>query len=308
MATHHSRHPSTHSKRPLPVHARPSKPVPLSKRSPSYSASKKLVHREESTEDEESMATSFLNFCTTCEKQIIVPSNFVLYCSESCRRKDTEKQLSYPFDYSPPPTPTFEDQFRDIVPPRSPTFIGSKRNSLAFSDLSSDENTATATSTSASASASATDIPNHDSEASRYLRQFQATTYSGETTVRPHRPLYKRASTSQATFAPPSLSHTPASSVSYSLPYTPSMRPLPPRKVSLYGAKTIELVTPWAHLMTAPPSPPKYSPPKYSMKSKPTCERTSSTIEGEILYEKSPIPEVSMANGSLGRLLATSAQ
>ncbi|KAF1961935.1 hypothetical protein CC80DRAFT_436382 [Byssothecium circinans] len=296
MATVHSRHPSAHSKRSLPAHARPTKPAQLSKRSSSsHCPAKKVVPKEEDIEDEGSMATSFLNFCTTCEKQIIIPNNSVLYCSESCRRKDTEKQLSYPFDFSPPPTPTFDDHFHDIVPPRSPTQISSKRNSLTSSDMSLDDNTPTST------SKLEADTLRHESEASRYLRQFQVSTYSGECTVRPRRPRCNRASTSQATFAaPPSLSHTPASSVSYSLPYTPaSTRPLPPRNGSSYGARSIDLVTPWT---MAP-----LSPPKYPFKAAPTCERTKRAIEGEIMYEKSPVPEVGMANGSLGRLLATKA-
>ncbi|KAF2248225.1 hypothetical protein BU26DRAFT_329508 [Trematosphaeria pertusa] len=302
MAAHHTNRPSNHPKRPLPAHARPSKPAPLSKRTNSYGAGKKAVHStEEDFEDEEVMATSFLQFCTTCEKQIIVPSNSVLYCSESCRKKDTEKQFSFPFDQSPPPTPfstfsnfSFDDfHFRDIVPPRSPTQPRSKRSSCAFSEMSSDDNTA-----------SGDEKSRTDSEASRYLRQFQSPAYSGETTVRPRRPRYNRASTSQVTFsAAPSLSHTPASSVSFSLPYTPSTRPLPRRTnphSSSYGSRSIDLVTPWTHASTAPSSP-----PQYSLKAAPISRTSTSHIEGEILYEKSPIPSVSPANGSLGRLLAS---
>lgn len=114
MATHHVRHPS-HSKKPLPAHARPSKPASLSKRTHSHGSkgSSKIAHQRDfdSEDDEESMAVSFLNywyvvvtinsFClsciltlyrsTVCEKQIIVPSNTVLYCSE---RYDTATLLT----------------------------------------------------------------------------------------------------------------------------------------------------------------------------------------------------------------------
>lgn len=302
MATHHhhASRSSNHSKRPLPAHARPSKPGPLSKRSNSHGASKggqKVAHhRDEEPEDDESMAASFLNFCTTCEKQIIVPSNSVLYCSESCRKRDNEKSFMFPSDISPTTTIftniPFDIGHRDIVPPRSPTHPKSKRSSCAFSD--SDDNMLSG------------DERSHypDSEASRYLRHFQSSTYSGETTVRPQRPRFNRASTSQVTFsAAPSLSHTPASSVSYSLPYTPSTRPLPPRTnphASSYSSKSIDLVTPWHNASTAPPSP-----PQYSLKAAPVSMTSTSTIEGEILYEKSPVPSLSPANGSLGRLLAS---
>ena len=105
MATHHVR-PSHHSKKATPVHARPSKPDPLSKRSLSSGKgnhNSKSTHRKEvESEDDESMAVSFLNYwyaidvckalstnailiqpCSAvCEKQIIVPSNAVLYCSQ----------------------------------------------------------------------------------------------------------------------------------------------------------------------------------------------------------------------------------
>ncbi|EEA26064.1 hypothetical protein TMatcc_005685 [Talaromyces marneffei ATCC 18224] len=60
-------------------------------------------------EDEQlEMATSFLQYCAMCEKQITVPSNSVLYCSESCRRKDSCKPLSassYTYTITPPPSP-----------------------------------------------------------------------------------------------------------------------------------------------------------------------------------------------------------
>ncbi|KAH7065920.1 life-span regulatory factor-domain-containing protein [Paraphoma chrysanthemicola] len=301
MATHHVRHPSHHSKRSLPAHARP-KPAPLSKRSHSHGSkgASKTPHPKEAEDDfwddEDSMAVSFLNFCTVCEKQIITPSNSILYCSESCRNKDTEKSFAFAHEhYSPPTTPfanfSFEDlHFRDIVPQRSPTQPESKRSSCAFSDISSDDNTMSIDEKSQPL----------DSEASRYLRQFQAQKYPTET-VRPYRPRYNRASTSQVSFsAAPSLSHTPTSSISYSLPYSPAnSRPLPPRHnphSASYGSKSIDLVTP----VTAPSSPKSYSHKTY-----PISTTSTSTIEGEIVYAKSPVPSLSAANGSLGRLLAS---
>jgi hypothetical protein len=139
-----------------------------------------------------------------------------------------------------------------------------------------------------------------NSEASRYLRQFQSSTYTAEN-VRTHRPQYSRSSLSQASNSvAPSLSHTPASSVSYSLPYTPATsRPLPPRHNphgSSYGSKSIDLVTP----LTAPSSP-----KSYSHKTWPISTTSTSTIEGEIVYAKSPVPSLSAANGSLSHLLAS---
>jgi hypothetical protein len=176
------------------------------------------------------------------------------------------------------------------VAPRSPT-APSKRSSCAFSEMSSDDNTT-----------SGDEIARRESEASRYLRQFQSATGMTETYVRSVRPRYNRASTSQVTFsAAPSLSHTPTSSASFSLPYTPSTRPLPHRvnpHSSSYSAKSIDLVTPFAYA-TAPSSP-----PQYSLKSAPVSTTSKGNAAGEILYAKSPITSLSLANGSLKQLFA----
>jgi len=227
----------------------------------------------------------------------LVPTHLPYSHIHSCKKKDNAKSLPYLFDQSPPSTPfanwSFEDlHFRDIVAPRSPTALLSKRSSVAFSDMSSDDNT------------SSDERQRQDSEASRYLRQFQSGTAPTETCARPTRPRYSRASTTQATFsAAPSLSHTPASLINFSLPYTPSTRPLGPRTnphSTSYGAKSIDLVTPFTCASTTPSSP-----PHYSLKSAPVSKTSTGNIEGEIMYEKSPIPSVSPANGSLGRLLAS---
>ena len=193
------------------------------------------------------------------------------------------------YDYSPPTTPftnfTFDHlHYPDIIPQRSRTESHSKRNSYASSADSMDD-----------------DNHRSDSDASNYLRQFQHTS-NGTDAIRPTRPRYERSSTSSANFsAAPSLSHTPASSYSFSLPYTPynqpsNHRPLPPRTHGSYASKSIDLVTPF----TGPSSP------KQNWYKAPPVSRTSmSTIEGEIMYAKSPVPSLSPANGSLGRLLGS---
>lgn len=172
------------------------------------------------------------------------------------------------------------------MPQRSPTQPDSKRSSCAFSDFSSDDNMTSSD-------------DRYHSEASSYLRKFQ----SAAEPVRPYRPHFSRRSTSQFSHsAAPSLSHTPASSVSYSMPFTPATRPLPPRTKpshsGSYPPKSIDLVTP----LTAPSTPPS---PKYSHKTLAISRTSISTIEGEIVYAKSPIPSPSVASGSLGRLLSS---
>ncbi|KAL5399001.1 hypothetical protein PMIN03_012725 [Paraphaeosphaeria minitans] len=84
---------------------------------------------------------------STCEKQITVPCNTMLYCSESCRKKDGDKQFVLPLD--PLLTPfsqssNFSCVFysREIVPPRSPTQPRSNRASCGFPELSSNDDAA----------------------------------------------------------------------------------------------------------------------------------------------------------------------
>ncbi|GME33467.1 Life-span regulatory factor [Neofusicoccum parvum] len=135
---------TTHTHHRTPSHPKRSKPAPLKRASKSQTKVPQVQPRKEEEPEDDLMAASFLNFCTVCEKQIIVPNNSILYCSESCRKKDNTKTIT--FEPSPPPTPyfhrfSFDDvsPSRDIVPPRSPTQAPSKRLSYGFSETSDDE-------------------------------------------------------------------------------------------------------------------------------------------------------------------------
>ncbi|KAJ5545172.1 hypothetical protein N7461_007476 [Penicillium sp. DV-2018c] len=82
-----------------------------------------------SSDDTEFDMASFLNFCAMCENQITVPNNTLLYCSESCRRKDSRKPLSASLpsmstmSSTPPTSPPLSP--RTIVAPMIPTRISS---------------------------------------------------------------------------------------------------------------------------------------------------------------------------------------
>ncbi|KAK7732068.1 hypothetical protein SLS57_001048 [Botryosphaeria dothidea] len=141
MATAHAHHRTpSHPKRPSQSHPRVARPAPLKRAGKSQT---KVPQRKDDDPEDDLMAASFLNFCTVCEKQIIVPNNSILYCSESCRKKDNTKTIT--FEPSPPPTPytrySFEDvsPSRDIIPPRSPTVAPAKRLSYGYSETSDDE-------------------------------------------------------------------------------------------------------------------------------------------------------------------------
>ncbi|KAF2742882.1 hypothetical protein M011DRAFT_522004 [Sporormia fimetaria CBS 119925] len=291
MPTHHIRHPSA-SKRPQQALVWPNKPANSSKKKSVCAPKKKAAPPTDNTcDDDDLMATSFLQYCTTCEKQIITPSNIVLYCSERCRNIDNNKSPPRPADWPPDvmssSSTSLESQyFPDIVPPCSPT-APSKRSSWALSEKSTDE------------SALAHEAkPKKESEAHIWLRQFHSN--PDKTFGRPIRPRIARATTSHGmSSTAPSLSHTPTSSVSYSLPYTPSARPLPPRTNphgSSYGAKSTDLLNP---LIYSAPS----TPPQYSFKSAPLSHTSTPIAEGTIVYEKSPVPPVLWTDGSLKQLL-----
>ncbi|KAJ5823046.1 hypothetical protein N7447_005386 [Penicillium robsamsonii] len=223
-----------------------------------------------SSDDTEFDMASFLNFCAMCENQITVPNNTLLYCSESCRRKDSCKPLSASLPSmssmssttTPPTSPPLSP--RTIVAPMTPTRVPS--NSIptmripshvhdAKSDLDPTEwKPVLARSASSLAS----------SDAWNYLSQFHRGT--GEPML--SRPAVQRSSSSLPTLAGgapgysnvPGLTNTPstvASSFSSTASdYLGSMyeaRPLPPRHNPYFSgtsvSKGVELVVP--HIASA---------------------------------------------------------
>ncbi|KAJ5375201.1 hypothetical protein N7517_007207 [Penicillium concentricum] len=222
-----------------------------------------------SSDDTEFDMASFLNFCAMCENQITVPNNTLLYCSESCRRKDSCKPLSASLPSmssmssttTPPTSPPLSP--RTIVAPMTPTRVPS--NSIptmrilshvhdAKSDLDPTEwKPVLARSASSLAS----------SDAWNYLSQFHRGT--GEPML--SRPAVQRSSSSLPALAGgagysnvPGLTNTPstvASSFSSTASdYLGSMyesRPLPPRHNPYFSgtsvSKGVELVVP--HIVSA---------------------------------------------------------
>ncbi|KAL5333427.1 hypothetical protein BJX70DRAFT_67271 [Aspergillus crustosus] len=206
-----------------------------------------------------------------CERQITVPDNRLLYCSESCRRKDTHKPLSASFSsfssYSsmsapstPPSSPPMSP--RTIVAPLMPTraSVTSSQPIRIPTDMQDSKTDLDPTEWKPVISKDTrTNIMTSD--AWRYLSQFH-----GDESVLPTRRarIQNQSSTSLSTL--PSLSHTPStvSSVSSSASdYMSYMhesmhRPLPPRhKPSFSGSgsvsKGVELVIP--HVAVIPDSP-----------------------------------------------------
>ncbi|KAJ5102753.1 hypothetical protein N7532_003282 [Penicillium argentinense] len=135
QSTHRRSHSSSHPSKPRsPKSSRPvlhrrgasSVNVSISKLgSGSHSTSTR------STDETDFDMASFLNFCAMCERQITVPNDTLLYCSESCRRKDSCKPLSASMPSmtnmstattTPPSSPPLSP--RTIVAPLTPTRLG----------------------------------------------------------------------------------------------------------------------------------------------------------------------------------------
>ncbi|RAH45910.1 uncharacterized protein BO95DRAFT_453022 [Aspergillus brunneoviolaceus CBS 621.78] len=224
------------------------------------------------------MAASFLNFCAMCERQITVPDNTLLYCSESCRRKDSHKPLSASFSSAPsmsssstPPSSPLMSP-RMIVAPLTPTRSSTRLSSSAripgeWLDIKTDQDPSEwkpVIPMGNGAHSVAT------SDAWKYLSQF----HNDDRGVPLRRPgLGHRSSASLTTLMSstgpvPSLIHTPstvASSFSsnasdyMSQMHDPAYRPLPPRHnphfCSSSAAKGVELVVPHVHVQAEDVSP-----------------------------------------------------
>ncbi|KAL4806451.1 life-span regulatory factor-domain-containing protein [Aspergillus unguis] len=212
------------------------------------------------------MAASFLNYCAMCEKQITVPDNRLLYCSESCRRKDSHKPLSASLSsYSsasitPPPSPPMSPP--TIVAPLTPT----KAPVTATQPIRIPTDTHEAK-TDLDPTEWKPLIPTESrpslmsSDAWKYLSQFH-----GDESLPTLRRTKGRNQSSTSISTLPSLSHTPStpSSVSSSASdymgymYDSAHRPLPPRHKPCFSGsssapKSVDLVVP--HIAVIPDSP-----------------------------------------------------
>ncbi|PGH13211.1 hypothetical protein AJ79_03769 [Helicocarpus griseus UAMH5409] len=107
--------------------------APSSPRSRKAHARPAAAEKDSSQGEDIFMATAFLQFCATCERQIMIPNNSILYCSESCRRKDAAKPLEISLAtvqsmssslHSPPMSPPSSPP-RAIVSPMTPTKLPS---------------------------------------------------------------------------------------------------------------------------------------------------------------------------------------
>lgn len=302
----HARNTTCNTRRAAPTHARPLRPPPLGPRKNSHSGqskkspvcnktgtsttSGKTQKRDADTNAEDEDMAGLPQFCATCEKQILTPAcNSILYCSESCRRKDHNKPLSHsilPSEPSPQPTTPRSSYFFDdhnqheILPMRSPTVV--RPPSLAFSDDSSD----------LSGNEDHPMYRRSESDGSRYLSHYRHS--SGE-----HSP--RRASYEPYT---PSLSHTPGSLLSTVGSYL-STRPLPGRKnpySASFSSLSVDLVTPVVNTEPLTAST-DLAHQNASLRSSASTSTAFRVVEGEMSYDKKDYASgTSPSKGSLRQL------
>ncbi|WPH03134.1 Hypothetical protein R9X50_00600900 [Acrodontium crateriforme] len=262
---------SSHGRKTLPPHARPTKPPALTRRGTSFSHSHshhsiasckagsgwtKKVGGGSKLDEDDDMA-SFLQFCATCEKQIVTPSSSILYCSEACRRRDSEsRNPSIPHSPLMTPHSTLDMPPNNIIPQLSPTVL--RPASLTLSDLTISD------------SGSPTDdfhpfyLRQHDTDVTSYLEQFDSFNWTSTGTHSSQRTLPKRSNTLNENTTIPSLTHTPSSSVG-TVSSIPPIRPLPSRhhpSYTSFASKPIDLEQP-----DEPPTSPTQSFKTASLKS-----------------------------------------
>ncbi|KAL4800030.1 hypothetical protein BDV19DRAFT_203245 [Aspergillus venezuelensis] len=210
------------------------------------------------------MASSFLNFCAMCETQITVPDSRLLYCSESCRRKDSLKPLpaskQHPTtiapSYSPPQSPPMSPPSYIVAPmtPRKAPFTGAGSRIPADSpeadtDMDPTEWKPVIASETRSASIMSSDAWHylskfHSDESVPILRRMRDHGHSQSSTSISTLPSLSQSSSSST--ASSSVSSSPPDYASHM--YEASNGPPPPRHRHCFSgsssAKGVELVIP----------------------------------------------------------------
>ncbi|KAL8735895.1 MAG: hypothetical protein Q9181_002622 [Wetmoreana brouardii] len=236
-------------------------------------------------EDDDDMATSFLQFCVTCDRQILVPNNSLLYCSERCKRIDAEHVTDY-HTYTSLNSSTSSEEAdidtlsckkRPIIERAVPTprpMLSARIPPVAHEGKSDLDPTEWKPKT----------IHRTTPDASNYLSQFHRTppTYGS-----PRRPSPVRAEamhTQSMTSVPmtaPSLSATPSASSTSSgdsiagTPYNFANRPMTmDRRPTSAAIKSVDLVT--------PKKPSAYSVPTKST----TVVSANLGLSSDLSYEK----------------------
>ncbi|MCJ1248027.1 hypothetical protein MMC30_005242 [Trapelia coarctata] len=265
-------------------------------------------------DDDDDMATSFLQYWyagtppAMCEKQILVPNNSILYCSERCRRKDGENHVSpdsYLSSYttnsnmSSEPVDVFSATTRSIVPRRKPTAAPSFQSIPPVLHNAKADLDPTEWKPDLKAQAS--------TEAFEYLSKFHR---APDALTMSRRPILQGRHTSALMMAhtAPSLSHTPTTSMTSSegsiagTPYE-FVATEPKTETAIYSTstltKSIDYVNP-AVAADDVPTPIAIA----SVKTSPIKNHAMNPCVGDLDYTRKWVPgAVDQISGSLKKLL-----
>ncbi|KAL8788651.1 MAG: hypothetical protein Q9213_001579 [Squamulea squamosa] len=238
--------------------------------------------------DDGDMATSFLQFCVTCDRQILVPNNSLLYCSERCKRMDAQHVSDYSSYVSIQSPMSGESDDNDplgsknppIVPPAIPTprpDTSARIPPEAHEGKSDLDPTEWKPKSHDNAIEWKPKIPHRPtSDASKYLSQFHRTppTLGSPRCGSSHRPTARLVqNTDSVSMNAPSLSATPSTSSTSSssasiagTPYDFIGRPSMCSRPSTVHSKSADLVTPQKIAYSVPTKPKSSVHGKFSVK------------------------------------------
>ncbi|KAL9042360.1 MAG: hypothetical protein Q9180_000652 [Flavoplaca navasiana] len=251
-------------------------------------------------DDSDDMATSFLQFCVTCDRQILVPNSSLLYCSERCKRMDAQHVSDYS-SYVPTISPTSSenddnDPMGSKKPPLVPRAVPTPRRAPSArippaahegkSDLDPTE-------------WKPKPVHRSSSDATKYLSQFHRTppAYGSPRRGSPHRPAALHSHTmGSVPMIAPSLSATPSASSTSSeddsiagTPYNFGNRPSMASRPNAVQSRSVNLVTPHPKVPTAysvPVKPGAHAQSKVSIKVEDFSGAHVSVENGDLSYAK----------------------
>ncbi|KAL8707873.1 MAG: hypothetical protein Q9220_007157 [cf. Caloplaca sp. 1 TL-2023] len=258
--------------------------------------------------DDNTMTTSFLQFCVTCDRQILVPNSSLLYCSERCKRMDAEHVSDYSSYMSLHSLTASEEMDNETFGSKPRTYVERARPTprpKPAARIPPEAHEGKADLDPTEWKPKLTHRPTSD--ASSYLSQFHRTPPT--LGCSPRRSMAMQAPiVNSVPMSAPSLSATPsASSTSSSSSMTDSVADTPQdsvyRPTSIHRSdtgKSINLVTP--HILSSKPITPRKHKDRMNIPVK------GQTVSDDLSYEKKWSPTnryVSSRSGSLTALLGS---
>ncbi|KAI4221545.1 MAG: hypothetical protein L6R36_006837 [Xanthoria steineri] len=251
-------------------------------------------------DDDDDMATSFLQFCVTCDRQILVPNNSLLYCSERCKRMDAQHVSDYSSYVPMKNSTTSETDDGDRLGSRKPTLVPRAVPTPRPAPLARIPPEAHEGKSDLDPTEWKPKLAHRPtSDASKYLSQFHHTppAYGSPRRGSPNRSVvFHTPSMDSIPAHAPSLSATPSASCTSSssdsivgTPYDFSHGPSMPNRPNPVHSRSVDLVTPHRKVPTAysvPVKPIAHGDGKFSVKVEDFSGPTDTVENGDLSYAK----------------------